>query len=708
MNYVDYIRHALYTPDTYHRRFDFDLPPIGETAKRIALASLPFIGLYRPAGVVLSIGMGGARTFTHLQNSILAEGRAEWKLCALEAGKAALSALSLAVAVFHSASALFITTGFDGMQGLAVAVQSLKEGEYSKAGEEALQAAASAAYLTFMATGALEAMLLFALIQAAVSLYQAGREMKEGRYIEGVAKLGMAVIRLGQARGYAQQIQRRNALLEMQRIRAVFLRVLRGREAGHLVRHPLSSLKSRIEAKEVVLLDGKGEEVHFGSHFHGNGGTLVKGENLIFRTKVIDGKEVTELDFKVNHAFRAHLDEVIQDLKNVRSKEMAEVLALSGSHAKGITVSKGSFSSGASNSFFDPGAAHQIQVQGLGSILIGADQETPNLYDRVVVRLDADQTLFELHEMLSLVDLDRAIQLSTQDDLERLKMGHLFRTFFPREATPFERTEEFFSLSTEQLKAKMVEKSPEMKQIFETYYPKMQEEHLFDGRVRYRIAGLSEEAYAQGARALTAAVTGAYKDEELFSRVASMLRMGMIATEVRDANEMGKQGLGGGIDYMSGGADSVYTQLLTEKNCQEQMDLNSLYYYSKVRLLIGLEALETGTYQYHTDALGNRIYEEGRPFWWFDSSYAERDGILEFIQKEQAMPGVRGDHEVMLKERVAPSFFKGLIVPDEKTKADLIAYLRKSDLLQGDEILNTPVDRFIRVGTNVTEELIGV
>ena len=429
MNYVDYIRHALYSPDTYYRRYDLDLGGAQDTVKRVALAALPFIGLYRPAGLALSVGMNGTRAFSHLHQAVLAQDQRNWTGCALETGKASLAALSFAASVFHFTTGLFITTGCDALQGAASTGRALWKGEYSKAIEEALQTLASAAYLSFMATGALEAMAAFALLQAAVSLYQARHEMSQGRYLEGCAKLVMTCVRLNQANQYFVQIEKRNAYLEMQRVRTLFLKILRGREAGHLVHHPLSSLKERIEAKDVVLTDGKGNEAHFGAHFHGNGGALVKGENLAFRTKVINGREVTELDFKVNHVFRSKIDEALQQLKNIKPKEMQEILSLTGSHAEGISIESGSFLAESSDGYFEPGIAHKIKIDGLGTILIGATADQPTLYDRVVVQLNANQTLFELHEMLSFVDLDQALSLSTKDDIERLKMGHLFRSY---------------------------------------------------------------------------------------------------------------------------------------------------------------------------------------------------------------------------------------------------------------------------------------
>ena len=93
---------------------------------------------------------------------------------------------------------------------------------------------------------------------------------------------------------YIEAIQRRNEFLKFERTRALFSKIAKGRQARHLIRHPLSSLKERIEANDLIFTDDQGNEVHFGAHFHGNGKSLVKGENIAFHTRIVDGKEVIE------------------------------------------------------------------------------------------------------------------------------------------------------------------------------------------------------------------------------------------------------------------------------------------------------------------------------------------------------------------------------------------------------------------------------
>lgn len=701
---LDLIQHSLYLPETYHRRFDFDLDPLQEEIKQVALMALPLISLYRPAGFVLSLSMNGMRLFSHLKNGIEAGDQRDWIKSAVEAGKVVLTLLSLALLFTSFTPALFMTTGFDLFQSMASFYGKVTgPGQLAESIDEGLQMATSAIYLGFMATGMLELMVIFSLLQAITCFYQGYQKQN---WFEVGVKLVLGSIRLHQAYGYVGLIQKRNHYLSLKRIQSVFENMIRGRSARHLLRHPLSSLKSRIEANNVSLVNGQGEEVSFGSHFHGSGGALVKGENLAFRTKMVQGKEITEVDFKVNHAFRSRIDEAIKELKGIKSHEMRDLLALSGSHVTNIAIEEDVFFSDINIDY--PLFAKKIHLEGLGSILVGSSKEAPTLYDRVVVQLEAHQSLFELHEVLSFVSLDGALNLSTPEDIERLKMGHLFRTFFPRQATPFERTEEFFSLSLESLKTKMIEKAPEMEEVFETYYERMQEEHLVDGRIRYRITGLAEAARKEGAKALTAAILGAYKDEDLYDRVASMLKIGMLSKETRDINKINKNGLGGsGMDYLSGGADSVFTQLVTERHCHEKLNWYEFVYQSKVRVLISLDALEMGSYQYYTDSFGNRLYQNSHEHW-FSEKYAERDNILEFIQKQQNEAFFYEGNEVMIKERVAPSFFSGLVVPDEQTKRNLVRYLESHDIVQNGQILNRSVDQFIHVSTSITEDLFNV
>jgi hypothetical protein len=678
MNNINYLDHILYKPDIYHRRFDKDLNQEESVAKRIAVAALPFIGMYGPFGIALSTLTNSVRAYSHITEAVHAEQKGEWASMAKHAGQTSLALLALAVTVHRFTPGLWITSSTDFLQGAAETFSAFWEGDFDRGTSELFQTIASSFYLSFMMTGALELMLAFALMQAFISLCQARSDFSKGRYIEGVAKLAMSAVRLNQANGYLVSIQLRNELQNQIKLTQLFQRVRRAKEATHLIYHPLSDLEKR----EVIYKDHKENEFNFGAHLHGMGKSLVKGENLTLRTKTIEGKETIELDFKVNHAFRKKIEESISYLKGLKPKDVNHVLKLSGSHAESIKFSEDDFLQSETFFWFSPGSAMKIEMKGLGTFMIGNNPESPNLYNRVVVRMDAEKNLFTLHEILSLLDLDNAIHLSTAEDIERLKMGHLFRTFFPREALSVERTEEFFKMPLDKLAEAMIERAPEMRQILDNYLPRMVAEPLIDGRMRYKIVGLADEIRQAGGLSLTSAITGARTDEELFSRTASILKMGMIAREVRDENGLDKHGIGI-FDYYTGGADSVFTQMITQSHVDERGEFSDFYYQSKVRLLISVEALELGSYQYFYGNGGSRDIS--------DLDYLERPSILEFLKEEN----LNWYHEVMLKERIAPSYITGLVVPDQKTKDDLLKYLKDCGLL----------DVKIFVGNNITQDL---
>ena len=717
MNSVNYLNHTLYNPDSYHRRFDLDVPSdwIADTrkdlakedsrstwenqVKRIGFVALPFLSLVKPLAGPLSILMGGVRVLTQVSGLFTCQ--AGWQQFSMQFLHAVFAAFSVASSFFRFTIGLLLTTTIDLIQGLFNAGSHLIHGEYRKAIDETLQLLASTAYLGFMLAGALEAMLLFSLLQVAVNFSQAQKELAQGNYLEAAAKIGMGCIRLHQTNGYAEQIQRRNRFFALQTYASFIRRSLKAREVRHLLENPLADFKGK--------LGEQSGDIDFGTHFHGFGQELVKGANLTFRTRLIDGQEMTELDFKVNHVFREKIEGVIQELSQFNQAEMNEILQLTQSHGKGIRVEQNQLLPLGDGSM---GPATKISLDGLGSIFIGATDQLPTMYNRVVVQMDAGKNVYDFHELMTLVDLDQSFHTSSTQDIERLKIGQLFRVFQPQEAILFERSEEFFNLPLDQLKERIIQKAPAMKTIFDEHLAQMRAGEIVPGKVRYQIDGLAEKAYEHGARGLTAAITGAYTDQALFERVASMLDVGMLSTELRRQANINANGMSPGFDFYSGGADSVFTQLITEKNCREEMPFNDLNYTSKIRFLISLEALESGTYQYFDDLFGNRHIDSS----WGDS-YSSRPGILDFVDGLQNAPkspyhwsSTYSGHEVMLKERVDPSFFTKIVVANEATRSGLMDYLRERQLIQlngaGQEmILGAKADQFITVAKQAREEL---
>ncbi len=719
MNYINYFKHTFFKPDIYHRRYDLDLAKLSEEGKRVALIALPFIGMYRPAGFFLSLGMGSCRILSHLNQAISHEKKGEWKDCFPELGKALFALMSTSASLFHFTTGLFVTTGLDLIQTLPRVKELVHKKDFSEALEQSLQAVASSCYLIFITTGALEALLVFSLVQAVISFYQAYKDLKanqsEKKYLEAISKCLLALIQLYQADGYRKSIQRRNFLLSRKKVQDLMDRAVRGKQARHLINSPLHDLFERLEEKTVILINQDGEH-DFGSHFHGFGEDLVKGANLTCK-KVISGeKELIEVQFKVNHVYREYLDKSFKDLRGISSGKTQEILKYSGSHVEGITletVDQAPFS--LDKEIYKN---HLITLKGLGDISIGASIEAPSLYDRVTVRMDINKTIYDLHEMMAFLDLDIALHLSSAESISRLKIGHLFRTFFPREATPFERQEKFFTLPIEDLKKEILSKVPEMEEIFHDYLENMTMAEILPGRIRYRIKGLAEKAHELGARSLITSVTESFFEsknkETLYTRIASMLKVGLLSEETKSNNHFGYPGWTEN-SYWTGASDSVFTQMITKENIKNKMKLNTLY-RGKARFLISLEALEMGTYQYYGDSLGNRLGPLPDYFIGWLENYFSRPGILEFIKQIQTKNSSApfwpyNRHEIMLKERIDPSFFTAIILDSEKTRFELLEYLRTQDLIQKDlsgkeTILNQPIEQFFRVGSQASEELL--
>lgn len=694
-NYVNCLDHITSEPAYLQRRFEQDLPAAeegwGEVAERVAQTALPLVSLYKPAGFGISIVMGGCRCVTHLFQALEAGSQGQVLVCLSEVGQTALAVLALVTTFFYFQIGLLITTVADLATGIVHVVQLLLAGEYAQAAEELVQVLSSALYLLIILTGSLEITLISLLVQGLFCLYQARADFVQGKWLEGAGKLALGCARFYQAHQQNGLIHRKNAFLAMQKYAQLMERVNKGREAWHLVNSPLQEGK-----QELIVIDAQGKPVNLGAHLHGNGKGTVKGMNLEFKTIEIDGKKISELDFKVNHVFRERLQVLIEGLKDFKPHEMREFLQLTSSHAKDFKMEIVPF-------VFSPetgkkiGAAHQLTLEGLGTIYIGASEEFPNIFDRVKVHIEENASLYQLHELLSFFNLDDALRLSSVEDIERLKMGHLFRVFYPQEATILERKDLFFKLSAAELKAEIIKQVSGMQEIFDTYLAHMEAVEVFPGKMRYNIPGLADKARELGARALITTLTGA-SGEELNVRLATILKMGLLSSESRFSHGMTQTGLSPSFDFWTGGADSVYVQMITERDCADGLLLDE-YYYGEIRLILSLDLLESGTYQYLHDSFGNR-----NPQW----GYLQRPGILEFVKQEQAF--FHDGHEIMIKERVAPSHITGIVVSSEIARMQLIETLRAQGLVSMEngieKIFNTPASQFIHVASHVSESLL--
>lgn len=181
--------------------------------------------------------------------------------------------------------------------------------------------------------------------------------------------------------------------------------------------------------------------------------------------------------------------------------------------------------------------------------------------------------------------------------------------------------------------------------------------------------------------------------------------MGMISHETRERENYGQNGLSFVMDHFTGGADGVYTQMVTSEN----VSFDEYIYNSPIRFTFSPKALETGTYQYHDDNFGTRIFDPDNEFnGWLEKDYLFRDNIFDFTAQEKLQ--FNFDNEVIVKDRLPPEYITGIIVQDEWTKDQLLAYLREKEIIQRDalgkeRILSKLAEEFIHVGDLITDEM---
>ncbi len=657
------------------------------TLQRLALVSIPFLTQYRPFAKGMGLLMGGCRTVSHLGQALEAARKNELSKCGTQILATSLSIVAIASTYFHHRLGLLVTTSIDIFQNLETLRQHYKTGKTELLFEDVVQLTSSSLYLAIMLTGSLEVSILSLVLQGALNAYQARHEWNDGNKPEAFAKLLMSLIRAYQGRQHWALIQRRNQLLADPVTQQLALMVKQGKKVESLLSSPLSQLTNKILEKAVVLEDAEGKKYEFGSHFHGFGKGIVKGGNLCFRKKTIDGREILELDFKINYAFRDQLEGAIFKLISMSSKGPAsEILALTHSNTTGIEVTRGYAEMGGFSK-----EAHRLDFKGIGSIFVGYNSSIVGMYNRVIVQVFSECNLFQLHEMLSFVQLEDVLQIFNTEDLERLKLGILFRMFFPKEATPFERTLQFFKLPISELKSEMFKRAPIFQEAFNRYYPRMTSYETLPGRIRYGINNFGKVCEKLGAKALMSSIS-LYSTRDIagLNRIASILKMGMLSTELRFGNSVNVNGLSSDTDLGTGGSDSIFTQLVPANYFTTSPITQPFVYFRGVAITYDLDILGTGTYQYHNDSFGVR----GR-----SSLYSNRPNIFDFIARERQ--SLRIGNEVMVKDRIPPSRITSILVSDDELRENLTVHLRTLGLIQqgpdGKEMINnTPLDQFIR------------
>ena len=707
-NRLEYYKHKAYVPDVYHKQFNNDIPQsfaensYMDYAKRTALVALPFLSLDKRFANVLSISTNGLRSVSHLSLSFVSIRNGDaYSKTGYELFQLSLSVTALAAACFDFTAGLFVVTSVDILTNLKNITEELLRGNYYTASEEALQLTSSALYLTMLVTGSLEATLAFFVFQAILSLYQSQNDFADKRYIEALGKALMGAVRIYQSNEQLTKVKRKNALLELKYLAELISSIKEGRKIEDLYDHPLVSVADAASKNEVVLDDGNGREVNFGAHFFGYGKGLVKGMNI----KAMKKQGCVEIEFKLNHVHRDALNKTITKLNDLPKEEVNDALKLFSSRAKGLEIRSFKLIQDKKN-FIE--SIYEIKAEGIGSVLIGNSKELPTLYDKVRIRLNQNSTLYDFHEILSFLHLENALKASAKEDIERLKIGHLYRVFFPKSATYLERSDFNFSSSLEDYKVEIIKRTPQMKKTMSSYLDKMQLEEILPGKMRFHVKGLAEELQKMGVKGLTSSITGIWysldQNKNIADRLVSIMKLGMISNETRLTANLGKDGLSSTGDFYQGSSDSVFTQIVTDNT----ENANDFGYWGNARLLFSPKIFESGTYQYHICGSGSRILDSNKTSYYSYGSYDKRPGILQFAKGELRRSHV--GNEVMIKERIDPKYISAVYLDNASLKSDVLDGFKKAGLVQIDAlgketIHGKAVDDFLRLDTTIPKAL---
>lgn len=492
-----------------------------------------------------------------------------------------------------------------------------------------------------------------------------------GKFIEGIGFIAAAAVRGHVHEKDYRYIHHKWKVLSDPKFTIVWARINEGKNTDFLKGHPMEDLRKAIEdGSEIHLLDDQGNVMNLGAHFSNIGGELVKDMHLTGRIRKLSHHELIELRFKVTRVYRERVQAVINEYKNYNPEKINEFLRLAGV-AEGVAVTVKPFQFYQSKKggdiqkeVADAFLAHDITFEGLGNIQIGKLHTIHGLYKNVTASVDGNAEAKDMHMLLSLAGMGQAIVPSTPEEITRMKIGILYRTFYPTNAIALQRTPSFFELPLEKLVDKMVQTEPKMKTIIKNKLPFMTQDEIQKGWLKWKVPGLSDEVVKAGGMFLAHEI---YGNIDIGERVASILKMGLLSTMVRfDSGQSAIQGLSSISDIVSGGADTVFTRLKTAEELQREgrLEIDSS---NGISFLIGFDSLE-GCYQYHTDNYGNK-----------GDDYLKHDDILTFTKTQKDNPTF--GNEVMLPHTVTPNHFHAIVVSSQTRKELLVESLRKQGLI---------------------------
>ena len=477
-----------------------------------------------------------------------------------------------------------------------------------------------------------------------------------------------------------ERVERKRYLSSLSAYETLLKVVTQGEEDAFFgENHPLVDIQKAIAEREVVFVDDYGDTINAGAYFSRMGGGLVDGMNLHFRKT----KDSIELHFRLTHAGHRELQQNLEALKfRFRDWETS-----SNDYKEFLQTDNISFSKQAK---FVGDKWEKFELNG-ATIAFCLDKTYLDSHKRVQVTIPVDGTIYDGHRILSLFGLEKALKISSKEEMEIMKLMHLFHMFEPLKEFGFVR--HMYTDEDPHFVRQQIENwCPSMKKRFETYLHRTSLKEISSGQERCFVDGLVEDLQQklfdvqhtlrafgktqEGWEVLpeifsmskkeqiekmvnlrgTVTLSSVYNIEQAGAKISMIMKLGLLSEEQRKIiNSCQYDGKGGNNDK-DGSCNSVYVQMLTANMDPKDSSYGLNSFSNRVRLELDPDFLGFGTFQYHSDRYGrksskipeylfnlnlyNYLY-----LYFTEETYLSRDNIEKFLQKEFLHP--RGDHELM-------------------------------------------------------------
>jgi|GEM_PF-2765614 len=191
-------------PPYYHREYSNDIDPTYEEPsniyKRVALVALPFLSLYKPLSLPISLGMGGVRVITSINQLI--SGIQSGEKISFDLLQTTIAVIAFASTIFAHPIGMLVTTSQDIILELSNLSYSLQNGDWEASFISITKIINNAFYLALICRGGLELAIISLAMQAITLIVSSRSEFKKGHLLEVGGNLLMAAIRIHQ--GYSQ------------------------------------------------------------------------------------------------------------------------------------------------------------------------------------------------------------------------------------------------------------------------------------------------------------------------------------------------------------------------------------------------------------------------------------------------------------------------------------------------------------------------